>query len=196
MRVIPTDIQDLYILEPEIFGDRRGWFFESWSQRKMEEAGITVRFVQDNHSYSARKGTLRGLHLQKGEAAQAKLVRCVRGAVYDVAVDLREGSPTYRKWAGVELSAENYRQLFIPRGFAHGFLTLRNDTEFLYKADNFYTPEAEAGIRWDDPELAVDWGEARPILNAKDSAAPFLRDCDFHFPYPSGACMPDDPPVQ
>ena len=183
MQAIQTELKDVYILEPQVFGDRRGWFLESWSKRRMEESGLHYDFVQDNQSYSAHKNTLRGLHLQKGEAAQAKLVRCARGAVYDVAVDLREGSPTFCRWIGVELSEENRRQLLIPRGFAHGFLTLQNGTEFLYKADNYYAPQAEAVIRWNDPELAIDWGTDHPILNARDESAPFLRESGVRFLY-------------
>ena len=149
---------------------------ESWSKRAFEEAGLHYDFVQDNHSSSMVKGTLRGIHFQKGDKAQAKLVRCVKGAVLDVAVDLRPSSPTYKQWVGVELSAENKRQLLIPRGFGHGFVTLTDDVEFLYKADNFYAPEADGGIRWNDPELAVEWGVENPILSKKDSESPFLKD--------------------
>ena len=181
MRIIKTDISDVYILEPAVFGDSRGWFMESWSDAKMRDAGLECDFVQDNHSYSAQKGVLRGIHFQKGDAAQAKLVRCAAGAVLDVAVDLRRGSPTYKKWVAVELSAENKRQLLIPRGFGHGFLTLTSDVEFLYKTDNLYNAAADRSIRWDDPELGIDWGADRPIISEKDAAAPFLcdSDCDF-----------------
>ena len=149
---------------------------ESWSKRDFEAAGLHYDFVQDNHSLSAVKGTLRGIHFQRGDDAQAKLVRCVRGTMLDVAVDLRGNSPAFGKWIGVELSAENRRQLLIPRGFGHGFLTLTDDVEVLYKADRYYAPESEGGIRWNDPELAVDWGIDAPILSAKDAAAPFWRD--------------------
>jgi dTDP-4-dehydrorhamnose 3,5-epimerase len=160
-----------------VFGDHRGWFMETWSKRVFEAAGLHYDFVQDNQSYSARKGTLRGIHFQKGAAAQAKLVRCVHGAVLDVAVDLRIGSPTYKKWAAVELSAENKRQLLIPRGFGHGFATLSDDVEFVYKADNFYVPETEGSILWNDPELNIDWhGVENPVIAAKDAAAPLLKD--------------------
>ncbi|XOQ42846.1 MAG: dTDP-4-dehydrorhamnose 3,5-epimerase [Clostridium sp.] len=183
MKVIKTDVLDVYILEPKVFGDNRGWFMESWSQRKMEEAGLFYEFVQDNHSYSAKKGTLRGLHFQKGKDAQAKLVRCTRGAVYDVAVDLRKGSPTYKKWVGVELSAENKRQLLIPRGFAHAFLTLTDDVEFMYKADNFYAPASDRNILWNDPEIGIDWGITDPILSEKDQKAPLLSESDVDFVY-------------
>ena len=136
MIVIVTEVKDVFILEPQVFGDNRGWFMESWSEKKMEEAGLHYNFVQDNHSFSAQKGTLRGLHFQKGDSAQAKLVRCAKGAVMDVAVDMRKNSPTYKKWVAVELSAENKKQLLIPRGCLHGFVTLTDDVEFLYKADN------------------------------------------------------------
>ena len=183
MNVIKTDVLDVYILEPQVFGDHRGWFMESWSQKKMEEAGLFYNFVQDNQSFSAKKGTLRGLHFQKGDAAQAKLVRCARGAVVDFAVDMREGSPTYKKWVGVELSAENKRQLLIPRGFLHGFVTLTDDVEFLYKAENYYNAEADRGIRWNDPEIGVDWNIENPITSDKDNNAPLLKDSDIDFKY-------------
>lgn len=142
----------------------------------MEEAGLFYNFVQDNHSLSTAKGTLRGIHFQKGDKAQAKLVRCVRGAVLDVAVDLRHESPTYKQWIAVELSAENKKQLMIPRGFGHGFVTLTDEVEFLYKADNYYAPEADGGIRWNDPEIGVEWGIDKPILSAKDEKNPFLSE--------------------
>ena len=146
MKVVSTDIEDLFIIEPQVFGDNRGWFMESWSQKKMEEVGLFYNFVQDNHSFSALKGTLRGLHFQKGSSSQAKLVRCVRGAVLDVAVDLRKKSKTYKKWVGCILSEENKKQFLIPRGFAHGFLTLTDNVEFVYKADNYYDPQADRNI--------------------------------------------------
>lgn len=183
MNIIKTDVLDVYIIEPQVFGDNRGWFMESWSQKKMEDAGLFYNFVQDNHSFSAQKGTLRGLHFQKGEAAQAKLVRCARGAVLDVAVDMRKGSPTYKKWVSVELSAENKRQLLIPRGFLHGFVTLTDDVEFLYKADGLYNAEADRNVRWDDPELAVEWDVENPIVSEKDKKAPWLKDSDIDFVY-------------
>ena len=174
MNVIETALAGVRILEPQVFGDARGWFMESWSKKKMEDAGITVDFVQDNHSFSAQKGTLRGLHYQLNPMAQAKLLRVSRGAIFDVAVDIRRGSPTYAKWVGVELTAENYRQLFIPRGFAHGFITLTDDVEVQYKADNFYAPECDGNIRWDDPEIAVAWPLAPVVLSEKDAKAPLL----------------------
>lgn len=176
MNFIKTEIEGLVIVEPKVFGDHRGFFMESWSERAFHDAGLDYTFVQDNHSSSTVKGTLRGIHFQRGDKAQAKLVRCVRGAVLDVAVDLRPNSPTYKKWVGVELSEENKRMLMIPRGFGHGFVTLTDNVEFLYKADNPYAPESEGGIRWNDPELNIDWGVEHPVLSAKDERNPFLRD--------------------
>ncbi|WP_018212319.1 dTDP-4-dehydrorhamnose 3,5-epimerase [Desulfitobacterium hafniense] len=183
MNVLKTDVLDVYIIEPQVFGDHRGWFMESWSTHKMKEKGLFYNFVQDNHSFSAQKGTLRGLHFQKGSSAQAKLVRCSKGAVLDVAVDLRNGSPTYKKWAAVELSADNKKQLLIPRGFAHAFLTLTDDVEFLYKADNYYNSQAERTIIWNDDEIGIDWGIANPILSDKDAEAPRLCESDVDFVY-------------
>ncbi|WP_177161854.1 dTDP-4-dehydrorhamnose 3,5-epimerase [uncultured Fusobacterium sp.] len=181
MKVVSTDIEDLFIIEPQVFGDSRGWFMESWSQKKMEEAGLFYNFVQDNHSFSAVKGTLRGLHFQKGSSSQTKLVRCVRGAVLDVAVDLRKNSKTYKKWVGCVLSEENKKQFLIPRGFAHGFLTLTDNVEFVYKADNYYDPQADRNIIWNDEEINVDWGIENPILSEKDKKAPKLSESDVDF---------------
>ncbi|MCL2223675.1 MAG: dTDP-4-dehydrorhamnose 3,5-epimerase [Defluviitaleaceae bacterium] len=181
MNFIKTELPDVFIIEPRVFGDSRGWFMESFSQTKMKEAGLNYDFVQDNHSYSAQEGVLRGIHFQNGDAAQAKLVRCARGAVLDVAVDLRKSSPTYKKWVAVELSAENKRQLLIPRGFGHGFITLTPDVEFLYKADNFYNAPQDRNILWNDPDLAIDWGILHPILSDKDANAPLLKDSDCSF---------------
>ena len=184
MNVIPTEVLDVYILEPKVFGDHRGWFMETWSTRNMEEAGLHYNFVQDNQSYSAQKGTLRGIHFQKGDAAQAKLVRCGRGAVLDVAVDLRKDSPTYLKWIAAELSEENKRMLFIPRGFGHGFKTLTDDVEFCYKVDNLYSKAHDRGIRFNDPAIGVDWGEVtEKLLSQKDMTAPLLSDSDCNFIY-------------
>ena len=176
MNITKTKLDGVVIVEPRVFGDHRGFFMESWSQKKFEDAGLFYTFVQDNHSSSTVKGTLRGIHFQRGDKAQAKLVRCARGAVLDVAVDLRPESPTYKQWVAVELSAENKKQLMIPRGFGHAFVTLTDDVEFLYKADNFYAPEADGSIRWNDPELNIDWGIDSPILSDKDANAPFLKD--------------------
>lgn len=183
MNVIKTAIEDVYILEPKVFGDNRGWFMESYSERKMKEHGLNYNFVQDNHSFSATKGTLRGIHFQKGDSAQAKLVRCCKGAVLDVAVDLRKGSPTYKKWVAVELSADNKRQLLIPRGFGHGFVTLTDDVEFLYKADNYYDAASDRSILWCDEELNINWSVDNPIISEKDSRAPRLCDSDVDFKY-------------
>ena len=176
MNVIETALEGVRILEPQVFGDARGWFMESWSKKKMEDAGITVDFVQDNHSFSAQKGTLRGLHYQLNPMAQAKLLRVSRGAVFDVAVDIRRGSPTYAQWIGIELSAENYRQLFIPRGFAHGFITLTDNVEVQYKADNLYAPDCDGNIRWDDPAIGVAWPFTPVVLSEKDAIAPSLAE--------------------
>ena len=178
MDIVKTKLDGVYILIPKVFGDHRGFFMESWSRRTMEAAGLHYDFVQDNHSLSTVKGTLRGIHFQRGDKAQAKLVRCVRGAVLDVAVDLRHDSPTYKQWVAVELSEENKKQLLIPRGFGHGFVTLTDHVEFLYKADNYYAPEADGGIRWNDPDIAVDWGVEHPILSEKDTKHPFLKDIE------------------
>lgn len=176
MKITKTKLEGVVIIEPDVFGDNRGFFMESWNKKKMEEAGLFYDFVQDNHSKSTVKGTLRGIHFQKGNKAQAKLVRCVKGAVLDVAVDLRKNSPTFKQWVGVELSAENKKQLLIPRGFGHGFVTLTDNVEFLYKADNYYAPEADAGIRWNDPDIGVEWFVENPILSGKDKKNPFLKD--------------------
>lgn len=176
MKATETELKGVFVLEPQVFGDARGWFMESWSQRKMHDAGIDVQFVQDNQSFSAQKGTLRGLHYQLNPMCQAKLLRCTRGKIFDVAVDICKGSPQYGKWVGVELSAENKKQLFIPRGFAHGFITLTDDVEVQYKADNYYAPECDGNIRWDDPDIGVEWPLKPVILSEKDSKAPLLKE--------------------
>ena len=182
MKFTETALPGVYIVEPAVFGDNRGFFMESWSQRAFEETGLHYDFVQDNHSSSTVKGTLRGIHFQRNPKAQGKLMRCVRGRILDVAVDLRQDSPTYRQWVSEELSAENHRQLWIPQGFGHGFLTLEDHCEVQYKTDEFYAPECDGGIAWNDPEIAVDWGGvADPILSDKDRALPLLeqRGIDF-----------------
>lgn len=183
MKMVDTKLPDVKILEPDVFGDHRGWFMETWSQKKLAALGINLNFVQDNQSFTAKKGTLRGIHFQNGEWSQAKLVRVVAGAVIDVAVDLRKGSPTYLQWVGVELSAENKRQLLIPRGFGHGFVTLTDDVEFVYKVDNDYNKESDRSIRFDDPQIGVDWGVSDPVLSDKDKNAPLLKDSDCSFVY-------------
>lgn len=176
MGIVESKLKGVYIIEPKVFGDSRGWFMESWSKATLEAAGLNFDFVQDNQSYSAQKGTLRGLHYQLNPMAQAKLVRCTRGKLLDVAVDIRKDSPQFAKWVGVELSSENKRQLLIPRGFAHGFITLTDDVEIQYKADNYYAPQCEGNIRWDDPQIGIDWTATPTILADKDANAPFLKD--------------------
>ena len=177
MNIINTKIPDVKIIEPAVFGDERGFFFESFNHAKFEAAiGRTINFVQDNHSKSV-KGVLRGLHYQRPPNPQGKLVRCVVGEVFDVAVDVRVGSPTYGQWVGVRLSAENKRQLWIPEGFAHGFYTLSDEAEFLYKTTNYYAPESYTSVLWSDPAIGVEWplvGE--PILSEKDKIAKLLFD--------------------
>ena len=178
MNVIATDLPGVLIIEPKVFGDERGFFYESFNARAFEEAtGLDTRFVQDNHSRS-QKGVLRGLHYQL-ENTQGKLVRVTAGEVLDVAVDIRRSSPHFGKWVAVRLSAENHRQLWVPQGFAHGFLVLSEFAEFLYKTTDYYTPSAERSIRWDDPDLAIDWQlDGAPQLSAKDQAAMFLKDAE------------------
>ena len=167
------------------FRDDRGWFSESYNARRFSEAGVTDTFVQDNHSFSAPRGTLRGLHFQLPPHAQAKLVRCVAGAIWDVAVDIRAGSPTRGRWVGAELTAEGGEQLYIPTGFAHGFVTLTADAQVAYKSSDFYAPESEGAIRWDDPDLAIDWPlpGGTPTLSEKDAAAPLLASLTANFAY-------------
>lgn len=182
---IETNLPGVVILEPQVFGDHRGWFMESWSEKNLDDMGIHVNLVQDNHSYTAQKGTIRGIHYQQNPMAQAKLVRVVRGAVVDIAVDLRKGSETYAQWTYAELSAENKRQFYLPQGFGHAFLTLTDDVEFLYKCDNLYSKECDRNIRWNDPDIHVDWSlfglQGTPILSEKDANAPFLKDSDCNF---------------
>jgi len=178
MQIEKTALPGVLILTPRRFGDARGFFSESWNRETLAARGIALDFVQDNHSLSARAGTVRGLHFQAPPRAQAKLVRCGRGRLFDVAVDLRRGSPTYGRWAGAELTFENGRQLLVPAGFGHGFATLEDATEVIYKCSDIYAPETEGALRFDDPELAIDWGidPAAAVLSEKDAAAPFLRD--------------------
>ena len=184
MKKIETKLPGVYIIEPDVRGDARGYFMEVWSTRNFEELGLHYDFVQDNQSFSAKKGVLRGLHFQNAPMSQAKLVRVTRGAVMDVAVDLRKGSPTYRQWTAVELSEENKRMLMIPRGFGHGFKALTDNVEFCYKVDNLYSKELDRGIRFDDPTIGVEWGEVdEALLSAKDVNAPLLDDSDCKFEY-------------
>ena len=181
MKIIETEIPEVKIIELDVFGDNRGWFMESYSKKKFADLGIDADFVQDNHSFSAEKGTLRGIHFQNNPKAQAKLTRCTRGAVIDVIVDLRKNSPTYKKSVKIELSAENKLMAFAPRGFGHGFLTLTDNVEFQYKVDEFYSGDFDRSIRFDDPEIGVDWNIKNPILSDKDKNAPFLKDSDVNF---------------
>lgn len=183
MRVTQTKIEGLVIIEPKVFGDNRGWFTETYSKLKLQEFGIALEFIQDNHSMSAQKGTLRGLHFQNNPKAQTKLVRCTKGAILDVAVDIRKGSPTYGEWVSVELSAESHKQLFIPKGFAHGFVTLTEDAEVQYKVDEYYALDCDRSIRFNDLQLGIDWGIKDPILSQKDMDAPLLKDSDYNFVY-------------
>ena len=184
MKVIKTAIEDVVIIEPDVFGDARGYFFESYSQKKFNEQVRPVKFVQDNESKS-KYGVLRGLHFQKGKDAQSKLVRVVKGRVLDVAVDIRKGSPTFGQYVAVELTEENHRQLFVPRGFAHGFSVLSEEAIFQYKCDNLYAPQAEGAIAWNDPDINIDWQLPAEdvLLSAKDSAHPMLKDATDLFDY-------------
>ncbi|MFY0544175.1 dTDP-4-dehydrorhamnose 3,5-epimerase [Brevibacillus sp. H7] len=181
MNMIETKICGVYIIEPAVFEDNRGFFMESYSSRKFQEFGIDFPFVQDNHSLSVETGVIRGLHYQLNPKAQTKLVRVVAGAIYDVVVDIRKSSPTFGKWVGVILSAENKRQLLVPRGFAHGFCTLVLNTEVVYKVDEYYSPEHDRGILWNDPDLGIDWPTSAPILSEKDQRNPRLRDAEINF---------------
>lgn len=178
MQIEETPLSGVLILTPRRFGDARGWFSEVWNRETLAKAGIACDFVQDNHSYSAEVGTVRGLHFQSPPHAQAKLVRCGRGVVFDVAVDIRVGSPTYGQWFGTELSAENGRQLLIPAGFLHGFVTRAPDSELLYKCSDVYAPACDGAVRFDDPDIGIHWGidASTAILSDKDRAAPYLKD--------------------
>lgn len=184
MKIINTDIPGVVVIEPKIFTDQRGYFFESFSQRQFAEKVCDTVFVQDNESRSSY-GVVRGLHFQKMPYSQSKLVRVIRGAVLDVAVDIRRGSPTFGNYVAVELTEENHRQLFVPRGFAHGFSVLSDVAVFQYKCDNYYAPEAEGAIAWDDPALGIDWRipAGKIVLSAKDSFHPRLADSDELFDY-------------
>lgn len=184
INVIKTYIEGVVIIEPKVFGDERGYFFESWSQKDFDEQVRPIKFVQDNESKSCY-GVLRGLHFQKGEHAQSKLVRVVKGKVLDVAVDIRKGSPTFGKHVAVELTAENHRQFFIPRGFAHGFVVLSDEAVFQYKCDNLYAPQSEGAIMWNDPTIGIDWQIPAKdvILSAKDKLHPSLTDVPELFDY-------------
>lgn len=184
MEVIKTDIEGVVIMEPRIFKDERGYFYESFSQREFEEKVCRTVFVQDNQSKSSY-GVLRGLHFQKPPYCQSKLVRCIKGAVLDVAVDIRKGSPTFGKYVAVELTEENHRQFFVPRGFAHGFAVLTEEAVFQYKCDNFYCKESEGSVAWNDPQLAIDWRipADKVLLSEKDKLSKNIADAEFLFDY-------------
>lgn len=184
MEFTKTNLEGVLVVEPRVFGDHRGWFMETYSEAAFSKHGLNLEFVQDNHSFSAAKGTLRGLHYQLNPKAQTKLVRCTKGAIYDVAVDIRRGSPTYGAWFGIELSAENKKQLLIPKGCAHGFMTITEDVEVQYKVDELYAPECDGGILWSDPDIGIDWPlDIQPVLSAKDEKAPRLNDVEHNFVY-------------
>ncbi|MEA2006921.1 MAG: dTDP-4-dehydrorhamnose 3,5-epimerase [Patescibacteria group bacterium] len=176
-----TTLQDAVLIEPKVFEDRRGFFMETYSKKLFAQNGINADFVQDNHSLSVEKGVLRGLHFQKPPHAQAKLVQVTRGSVSDVIVDIRKNSPTFGKWESFELSAENKKMLFVPRGFAHSMCTLEKNTEFVYKVDGFYAPESDSGIIWNDSVLNIDWPTENPILSEKDKILPTFSDFDTPF---------------
>lgn len=184
MEFLPTKIPDVIVIEPKVFGDHRGYFLESFNFKKFEESVQKITFIQDNESKSSR-GVLRGLHFQKPPYAQAKLVRCIKGKVLDIAVDIRKNSPTYGKYVAVELTEENKKQLFVPRGFAHGFVVLSEDAIFAYKVDNVYAPDHEGGIKWNDEELNINWriDKADVLLSEKDTQLLALKDFNSPFNY-------------
>ncbi|ARU00392.1 dTDP-4-dehydrorhamnose 3,5-epimerase [Yoonia vestfoldensis] len=184
VQITTTKLPGVLILTPARFGDARGFFSESWNRKTLAAQGITLDFVQDNHSLSAQIGTIRGLHFQSPPHAQAKLVRCGRGCLFDVVVDIRRGSPSYGHWLGAELSAENGQQILVPAGFLHGFITRAPDTEIIYKCTDYYAPACDGAVRFDDPDIGIDWGlpaGVAPVLSDKDAAAPLLRDLDSPF---------------
>lgn len=183
MMLNETAVNGVFEIEPKVFGDNRGWFYESYSKEKFEKLGITAEFVQDNRSFSAQKGTLRGLHCQTNPKAQSKLITCLKGAILDVAVDIRKGSPTYMQWVAVELNEENKKMLFIPKGCLHGFVTLTENVEVSYKVDEFYSPENDRSVCFCDSEIGVEWGIENPILSDKDKNAPLLKDSDVNFEF-------------
>lgn len=182
MKVVQTGIPDLVIIEPDVFGDHRGWFSETYNKEKFEAEGLLYHFVQDNQSYSATKGTLRGLHYQLAPKAQTKLIRATRGSIFDVAVDLRKSSPTFGKWFGIELTAENKKQLLVPKGFAHGFMTLTEDVEVQYKVDELYSPEHDRSLLWSDATIGIEWPlSIEPVISEKDKNAPAFADAEYNF---------------
>jgi dTDP-4-dehydrorhamnose 3,5-epimerase len=181
VNILETKFKDAILIEPKVFGDHRGFFMESYNEETYKKNGIDMNFIQDNHSLSQQAGTLRGMHYQLQPKAQSKLIRVTRGAIYDVIVDIRKSSPTYGQWQGFILSAENKRQLLVPKGFAHGFCTITEDTEVQYKVDELYSPEHDRGIAWNDPTLNVDWPEKNPILSDKDKTHPTLAEAENNF---------------
>lgn len=185
LKIISTQLQDAKIIEPEVFGDQRGFFTESYSKRDYQKLGLNFDFIQDNQSLSQTAGVLRGLHFQRGESAQTKLIHVVTGVVWDVIVDLRQGSPTYKKWGGFIISASNHRQLLVPRGFAHGFVTLTNNVNFLYKCDHYYDPAADGGISYFDPDLNINWpiDLQQAITSEKDAHQVLLREFEKDNPF-------------
>lgn len=185
IEVLNTKLTDVKLIELSVFGDNRGFFMESYSDKDFKEAGIDFNFIQDNHSLSAHAGVLRGLHFQRGKSAQTKLIRVVTGAVLDVIVDVRKGSPTYGEWGGFVLSESNHRQLLVPKGYAHGFVTLTDNVNFLYKCDNYYDAEADGGIAFDDPDLNIDWpiDIDKAILSDKDKNHPSFKEFELNNPF-------------
>lgn len=184
MNIQTTELKDVLIIEPVMHGDHRGWFMETYNFINLKENGIDTEFIQDNHSFSAQKGTLRGLHYQSNPKAQTKLVRCTKGVIFDVVVDIRKKSPTYGKWIGYELSEKNKKQLLIPKGFAHGFITITDDVEVQYKVDEVYSPDNDRGIIWNDPSIGIKWPlDILPIISQKDSKAPFLSEAENNFTF-------------
>lgn len=181
MKFIKTEIKDLIVVEPKVFGDNRGWFSESYNQQVFKDNGIDITFVQDNHSFSAQKGVLRGIHFQNNPFPQTKLVRCTKGRIWDVAVDLRKSSSTYLKWFGIELTAENHKMLLVPQGFGHGFVTLEENCEVQYKVDNVYDKALDRSIKYNDPQINIVWPIKDVILSEKDIKAPYLKDSDVNF---------------
>ena len=181
MKVIESLLKGVKLIEPKAYGDHRGFFLESYNEQAFHEAGIRERFIQDNHSLSREAGVIRGMHYQLTPKAQAKLIRVATGAIYDVVVDMRKGSPTYGKWEGYILSEHNKRQLLVPKGFAHGFCTITENVNVLYKVDELYSPEHDRGIAWDDPELAIEWPVSEPILSEKDGKHPVLSEAENNF---------------
>ncbi|MFS0861486.1 dTDP-4-dehydrorhamnose 3,5-epimerase [Fredinandcohnia sp. 179-A 10B2 NHS] len=183
MNIIDSKLDGVKIIEPNVFKDNRGFFMESFNFKRFKELGLEFNFIQDNHSLSVDKDVIRGLHYQLNPKGQTKLVRVITGAIYDVAVDIREGSPTYGQWVGVTLSEENHRMLLVPKGFAHGFCTLTENTHVQYKVDEYYSPEHDKGILWNDPSLGIDWPTENPILSDKDAKQPLLNDAEVNFYY-------------